>query len=547
MDRGSTYLDPFSGYASDQNFIRSDAADLAREAYERAESRRDLDDYTLALQRSAAVGEQIRQLNEPRGGDPAVRNRFLNDALGDAQELASYGFYVSPQTGELVGQPDVPLVSGLTYYPDNLKAMMSPETYSTYRSRFDTQGASQDYYQSPVQDVAAIDVFDPDGVGPDGVSPDVSGDGILSLNRPATTEGFSTQVFRDGGAVPRQTMIGDQPHMLAYINPQEANLLKDLGGSGEPGPGGIPAYEWSWSESSLNPKNWGGGGSSSSSSNNSSTGSSGYTSLDAIANAAVQADDDKSFSYMGKSYDNVTDYHDAIFGDDDNNSSGTVNTSAKDADLGVGGSSSTVTAADLASGTGTTTYDTGGGGSVTVATGSSIDDVLSTASSGGGGGGGGSSVVNVIAPPSVYTPPAPVYTDRRGKTYGSQAEADAADRAFAAQLALASSSVRDDAGRLGFGVSDNDVDYLAGLRMDDGRVQPGFVPSSMLGGAGPAGLYSGIGGIGSGPASGAGVGVTPAPITSPDISTDVSRPDVGPEAQYEVLVDDLGAWHWFGQ
>ena len=112
----------------------------------------------------------------------------------------------------------------------------------------------------------------------------------------------------------------------------------------------------------------------------------------------------------------------------------------------------------------------------------------------------------LYAPPSVYTPPAPVYTDRRGKTYGSQAEADAADRAFAAQLALASSSVRDDAGRLGFGVSDDEVDYLAGLRMDDGRVQPGFVPSTMLGGAGPAGLYSGIGGIGSGPASGAGVG-----------------------------------------
>ena len=52
-------------------------------------------------------------------------------------------------------------------------------------------------------------------------------------------------------------------------------------------------------------------------SNNSSIGPSGYTSLDAIANQAVQADDDKSFTHMGKSYDNVSDYHDAIFGDDD--------------------------------------------------------------------------------------------------------------------------------------------------------------------------------------------------------------------------------------
>ncbi len=55
-----------------------------------------------------------------------------------------------------------------------------------------------------------------------------------SLDRPV--EGM-----REGGSVPRQTMIGDDPHMLAYINPEEAQLLKDLGGTGEPGPGGIPA------------------------------------------------------------------------------------------------------------------------------------------------------------------------------------------------------------------------------------------------------------------------------------------------------------------
>ena len=42
--------------------------------------------------------------------------------------------------------------------------------------------------------------------------------------------------------VPRQTMIADQPHMLAYINPQEEQMLRDMGGSGLPGPDGIPAY-----------------------------------------------------------------------------------------------------------------------------------------------------------------------------------------------------------------------------------------------------------------------------------------------------------------
>ena len=36
--------------------------------------------------------------------------------------------------------------------------------------------------------------------------------------------------------------IKDQPHNLAWINEDEQALLKDLGGSGRPGPMGIPAY-----------------------------------------------------------------------------------------------------------------------------------------------------------------------------------------------------------------------------------------------------------------------------------------------------------------
>jgi hypothetical protein len=50
--------------------------------------------------------------------------------------------------------------------------------------------------------------------------------------------------YANGGGVPRQTMIGDQPHMLAYINPEEADLLQGLGGMGTPGPGGVPQYNW---------------------------------------------------------------------------------------------------------------------------------------------------------------------------------------------------------------------------------------------------------------------------------------------------------------
>tara|TARA_R110000868_G_scaffold148295_2_gene370053 strand:+ start:2681 stop:3829 length:1149 start_codon:yes stop_codon:yes gene_type:complete len=41
---------------------------------------------------------------------------------------------------------------------------------------------------------------------------------------------------------PRNTTIRGQDHLLAYITPDEAQLLKDNGGSGEAGPMGIPTF-----------------------------------------------------------------------------------------------------------------------------------------------------------------------------------------------------------------------------------------------------------------------------------------------------------------
>ena len=49
--------------------------------------------------------------------------------------------------------------------------------------------------------------------------------------------------MEDGGSVPpRRTEIRGQDHMLSYITPKEAGILKALGGSGEAGPMGIPSY-----------------------------------------------------------------------------------------------------------------------------------------------------------------------------------------------------------------------------------------------------------------------------------------------------------------
>jgi hypothetical protein len=55
----------------------------------------------------------------------------------------------------------------------------------------------------------------------------------------------------DGAVVPRRTDIYGQDHLLAYIRPDEAALLKDLGGAGTPGPGGLPQFGWlsdTWAE-----------------------------------------------------------------------------------------------------------------------------------------------------------------------------------------------------------------------------------------------------------------------------------------------------------
>ena len=49
------------------------------------------------------------------------------------------------------------------------------------------------------------------------------------------------------GGAPRQTEIMGQPHMLAYINEAERQMLKRAGGSELPGPEGIPSYNF-WSD-----------------------------------------------------------------------------------------------------------------------------------------------------------------------------------------------------------------------------------------------------------------------------------------------------------
>jgi hypothetical protein len=93
---------------------------------------------------------------------------------------------------------------------------------------------------------------------------------IVQKNQPASMPIQAPESYPDQGmgalsnvvsGAPRQTEIMGQPHMLAYINPQEEQMLRNAGGAGLPGPDGVPAY---WFHSG-----WGGG--STTTSNNSSS------------------------------------------------------------------------------------------------------------------------------------------------------------------------------------------------------------------------------------------------------------------------------------
>lgn len=55
---------------------------------------------------------------------------------------------------------------------------------------------------------------------------------------------FQPMPMEMGGMVPRSTEIAGQPHMLSYITPGEAMALRSMGGSGQPGPAGIPAFSY---------------------------------------------------------------------------------------------------------------------------------------------------------------------------------------------------------------------------------------------------------------------------------------------------------------
>ena len=96
---------------------------------------------------------------------------------------------------------------------------------------------------------------------------------------------------------PRRTEIRGQDHMLAYITPGEASVLKALGGSGEAGPMGIPSYPED-SSPSVGGSGYGGGsgsGDHSGGANSASSANEGYGSHDTGQNTGGPATSDRGF------------------------------------------------------------------------------------------------------------------------------------------------------------------------------------------------------------------------------------------------------------
>ena len=419
----------------------------------------------------------------------------------------------------------------------------TPENSALYGPKINIPQSVSQYYTDPVTG-GLTTTFGPEMVATSPIGAiklparPVDIDIFDFLSTPTYGSLLSNEVeeMANGGTVPRQTSIGDQPHMLAYINQDEEALLRSFGGSGLPGPGGIPTYRPSDYAAERAASSVGGGrgtvvesageraaaiakemaAKDDNDNKISSTGPSGYTSLDAIAAAATA--DDKPSVTVSAFDDDDEDYTPtsaqlaaqlAAAGQDDLRSDTSVvdyTKTGSDKDFTTAAQEDTdVSGAEFVSLT---------SGSPAPVTGGDVDIFTPTLAS-----------EEALPAPVVDAPV--VYTDNYGRQHSSQAEADAANRAIAAQA-------------VSYGLGQQGFNRFAATARDSGffdtpeqanqaaaRAYPTYLENYNEGRAlrdfdeAPF-TYTGIGGIGGGDATSGGTGMTPAPITPPQLPSDES-------------------------
>ena len=159
-----------------------------------------------------------------------------------------------------------------------------------------------------------------------------------------------------GNVAPRETEIRGQDHMLAYITPEEGGILQALGGSGRPGPMGIPSY---YGEGSDSDGEGDGGEGSDADGGGDGGGGGGGGGGDGSGDGGVSEGMDEADASVAADDAAATDSPDA--NDDDTATSGEQNSSTDttgsndigiDAFGGIGGASSTQSTAGMQSSAG---------------------------------------------------------------------------------------------------------------------------------------------------------------------------------------------------
>ena len=168
---------------------------------------------------------------------------------------------------------------------------------------------------------------------------------------------------------PRQAMLMGEPHMLAYINEAERQMLKRAGGAEAPGPEGIPVYGW-WADT------FGGGNSFAQSVANAFTPNDGTTYVGGkLVNDQKPTSQGRNLdadNFAGSTYAPTSNAGTSTAYQTTQNNQG--QTVAVDADTTEFNSPTSVTAGDLAAGN-VDTYKNNKGGSITVKKGANPNDI----------------------------------------------------------------------------------------------------------------------------------------------------------------------------
>ena len=191
---------------------------------------------TPTPQAPAQQSYEVRMYRNNAGMTTSIT--FVN---GQPQTPIPSGFYAVDQqpAGQMPFQPQVPQVQAPT-----------PQPVTPYTPQFNmNQGGIVPPVPTPSGN--KFGGFKPEALQRIaqnlGYSGDMGGfDQYLNDNpdKKQKMDNYTTRArqMADGGMVPKQAMIGGEPHRLAYVNPNEEKLLKAAGGAGVPSYGNIPAY-----------------------------------------------------------------------------------------------------------------------------------------------------------------------------------------------------------------------------------------------------------------------------------------------------------------